>query len=164
MTLQSLRIQGVEPIEVGQSQGVHGSVCSASRGPHPGRQRRRRTHVSTPSSASPHRPVRPFRTKTSYYSGITDACITFVAASQHVLLTLNASLRRRWTCSRQIMRWHAMLSEEMHMCPNTTLNKNPTECACLVAVRLYPVSSMKCPTCMPPRDAVPIRKDLVRPL
>lgn len=37
--------------------------------------------------------------------------------------------------------------------------------------RVYPprsreavsLSSMKCQTCMPPRDAVPIRKDLVRP-
>lgn len=46
---------------------------------------------------------------------------------------------------------------------STTLNKKPTECTRLVAVRLYPCSSMKCQTCMPPRDAVPIRKDLVRP-
>lgn len=29
--------------------------------------------------------------KTSYYSGITDACITFVAAPRHVQLVLNTS-------------------------------------------------------------------------
>lgn len=34
------------------------------------------------------------RERWSYYSGITDACITFVVASQHILLTLNASLSR----------------------------------------------------------------------
>jgi len=42
--------------------------------------------------------------------------------------------------------------------------KKPTECACLVAVRLFFLSFVKCLTCMPPRDAVTIRKDLVRPL
>jgi hypothetical protein len=36
-----------------------------------------------------------FATETSYYSGIADACITFVAASRHIQLTLNARPSRQ---------------------------------------------------------------------
>jgi hypothetical protein len=36
-----------------------------------------------------------FAAETSYHSGITDACITFVAASQHIQLALNARPSRQ---------------------------------------------------------------------
>lgn len=59
-----------------------------------------------------------------------------------------------------------MLSEEMRTyTSSTTLNKKPTEDACLMSREaVLSCLSLKCQTCMPPRDAVPIRKDLARPL
>jgi hypothetical protein len=69
------------------------------------------------TASPPSDPVLFLRPETSYYSGITDACITFVAASRLVQLTLNASpsrpIRERW--SRQFVRVMAChwLNEEM---------------------------------------------------
>ena len=38
-----------------------------------------------------------------------------------------------------------MLNKEVRIRPGTTLNKKPTECTCLVAVRLYFLSSFEMP-------------------
>lgn len=67
-------------------------------------------------------------------------CITFVAAAQRVQLTLNASLRigkKKQEVRIPEVSWHAMAQQERCVSvPKTTLNKKPTECARLVAVRL----------------------------
>jgi len=154
----SARIQISKSIKVGKKPpGTSGSVCSASRGPLPESQGRHgRTPVSTQRNRSPlypHGP--PSAAETSYHSGITDACITFVAASWHVQLVLNTSPSRqiRERLSRQIVRVMAChgLNEEMaHPSRSrTTLKqenkKTQPSVPDLVAVRLCLPSSVEMP-------------------